>query len=58
MCKIRSKHDACKAKIFPPVNNKLKVLFSKPQSLVATGQYFVFYKKNWCVGCGVVENYK
>jgi tRNA-specific 2-thiouridylase len=57
MCKIRYKHDACKAKIFPPINHKLKVVFSKPQSLVATGQYFVFYKKNWCVGCGVVENY-
>jgi tRNA-uridine 2-sulfurtransferase len=58
LCKTRYQQKENKAIIYPPKNNKLKVVFYKPQPFISKGQYLVFYKKQYCCGCGVIENYK
>lgn len=43
------------AMLYPPENNKLKLVFNKPQKSVASGQWAVFYDKNVCLGGGMIE---
>lgn len=52
--KIRYKSNLAKAKIINE-NNKLKIIFNKPQQAITPGQSVVFYKGEELLGGGVIE---
>jgi len=52
--KVRYQQKPGKAIIYPPSKGKLKIIFAKPQTAVTPGQFCVFYKKNVCLGAGII----
>lgn len=57
MAKIRYRHKAAAATISKQKNNRIKVIFSKPQRAITPGQSVVFYKKQEVLGGGIISNY-
>lgn len=53
--KTRYNQELDSATLYPPEDNKLKLVFKKPQKAVTPGQWAVFYDKNVCLGGGVIE---
>jgi tRNA-uridine 2-sulfurtransferase len=53
--KIRYKSDFAKAKIVEDGKNKVKVVFTKPQRAITSGQSAVFYRGEELLGGGVIE---
>jgi tRNA-specific 2-thiouridylase len=53
--KTRFNQKLASVKIHPPKDNKLKLVFDKPQKAVALGQWAVFYDGDVCLGGGVIE---
>ncbi|MEW5758932.1 MAG: tRNA 2-thiouridine(34) synthase MnmA [Candidatus Omnitrophota bacterium] len=53
--KIRYNQKEAKAKITSFYNNKIKVLFDKPQNSITPGQAVVFYKKDIVLGGAIIE---
>ncbi len=53
--KVRYQQNPGKAIIYPPTKGKLKIIFAQPQSAVTPGQFCVFYRKNVCLGAGIIN---
>lgn len=53
--KIRQKHSAVDATVFPHEMNKAKIRFDEPQISVTPGQSAVFYINNTVLGGGIIE---
>jgi tRNA-specific 2-thiouridylase len=53
--KIRLKHKAADATVFPYERNEAKILFKEPQMSVTPGQSAVFYSDNNVLGGGIIE---
>jgi tRNA-specific 2-thiouridylase len=53
--KIRHKHDAARARVFPLPRGRVLVEFEKPQRAVTPGQSVVFYQRDVVVGGGIIE---
>ena len=43
------------AKVYPPKNKKLKLVFKEPQKTITPGQWTVFYSGDSCLGGGIIE---
>jgi len=54
LAKVRYHQPLGRATLFPPVENKLKLVFDEPQPAVTPGQFAVFYKKDVCWGGGMI----
>lgn len=54
LCKTRYRQPLKKAILFPPRRNKIKIVFKKPCLSPTPGQFAVFYKKDICLGGGVI----
>ncbi|PIS09438.1 tRNA 2-thiouridine(34) synthase MnmA [Candidatus Beckwithbacteria bacterium CG10_big_fil_rev_8_21_14_0_10_34_10] len=50
--KIRYGQKEAPAILFPPKDQKLKLIFKNPQKAITPGQFAVFYKNNVCLGGG------
>ncbi len=55
MARIRLRHTAAAATVYPVLNKKVKVLFKKPQEAVTPGQSVVFYLGDTVFGGGIIE---
>ncbi len=55
MAKTRYNQRLSLAKVYPPKNKELKLIFNKPQKAVTPGQWTVFYDGDVCLGGGVIE---
>ncbi|MCM8788676.1 MAG: tRNA 2-thiouridine(34) synthase MnmA [Candidatus Omnitrophica bacterium] len=53
--KIRYKHQPAESKIFPLQNNRVRVVFKKPQRAITPGQAAVFYKGDILIGGGFIK---
>ncbi|MFA5745297.1 MAG: tRNA 2-thiouridine(34) synthase MnmA [archaeon] len=53
--KIRYTTKPVKAKLVKLPGNKVKVIFKNPQEFLPSGQFCVFYKKDICLGGGIIE---
>lgn len=53
--KTRYSQKATLAKIYPPKNKKIKLVFDKPQKTITPGQWAVFYQNDVCLGGGIIE---
>lgn len=53
--KIRYKHTAAKARIFPLDKNEIELVFEKPQRAITPGQAVVFYKDDEVIGGGFIK---
>jgi len=53
--RIRYRHKESEAKIKLLGNNKVEVIFRKPQMSITSGQSAVFYKKDIVLGGGIIE---
>ena len=54
--KVRYQQKQSQAVLYPPKENKLKIVFKKPQLAVTPGQFAVFYKGKVCLGGGRIIN--
>lgn len=52
--KVRYRHPAGRAKIFPLNKHKVKIKFDKPQPAITPGQYAVFYQGDLVIGAGTI----
>lgn len=52
--KIRFNQPLAPAKLYPLSKTSLKLVFDKPQKAVTSGQWAVFYRKEVCLGGGVI----
>lgn len=52
--KIRLKHKAADATVFPPEGEKIRVLFKEPQMSVTPGQSAVLYTDDMVLGGGII----
>jgi tRNA-specific 2-thiouridylase len=52
--KFRYRQDDVKVSILPE-GEKFRVICETPQRAITPGQYAVFYDKDVCLGCGVIE---
>ena len=52
--KIRYKAKESKARIYP-IDDKVKVVFEKPQRAITKGQSVVFYKDDIVLGGGIIS---
>ncbi len=55
MAKIRYRHKAAAATISKQKNNRIKMIFSKPQRAITPGQSAVFYKGQELLGGGIIS---
>ena len=55
MAKIRYRHKPASATISKQKNNRIKVVFSKPQRAITPGQSIVFYNGQELLGGGIIE---
>jgi tRNA-specific 2-thiouridylase len=53
--KIRSRHEAAPAKIFPKKDGSVEVIFEEPQTAITPGQACVFYQGDVVVGGGWIS---
>jgi len=53
--KTRYNQRLSSAKIYPPKDKKLKLIFDKSQKAVTPGQWAVFYQGDVCLGGGIIE---
>ena len=53
--RIRLRHTAAEATVYPDLNDTVKVLFKEPQTAVTPGQSVVFYRDDTVFGGGVIE---
>lgn len=53
--KTRFNQKASPAKLKIDSENRLEIIFKKPQKTVASGQWAVFYKNNICLGGGMIK---
>jgi len=53
--KIRYKHEAASATLFPLAKGRVRVEFDRPQRAITPGQSVVFYRRDVVVGGGVIE---
>lgn len=54
--KIRHKHEAARARVFPLPRGQVLVEFEKAQRAVTPGQSVVFYQRDVVVGGGIIES--
>jgi len=52
MAKIRYQQPLAKAMLYPPKDDKLKLVFEKTQRAITSGQFAVMYQKEICLGGG------
>ncbi|MGD2096462.1 MAG: tRNA 2-thiouridine(34) synthase MnmA [Desulfobacterales bacterium] len=52
--KIRLRHQAADATVYPAVNHKTKIVFKRPQLSVTPGQSVVIYRGNTVLGGGII----
>ncbi len=52
--KIRYGMEGEKAQVFPEKRNRAKIIFSKPQRAITSGQSVVFYHRNELLGGGII----
>ena len=52
--KVRAYQNLGTAILYPPKNNKIKVVFNIPQFAITKGQVCAFYKSNICLGGGII----
>src|SRR3989344_2778369 len=52
--KIRYAQNLAPATLFPAKNNISRLVFKKPQRAVTAGQWAVFYKREACLGGGII----
>ena len=55
MAKVGYGLELSKAVIFPPEKGHLRLVFNKPKSFVRAGQFCAFYKRDVCLGSGVIN---
>lgn len=53
--KIRYTTKSLKARLVKISKDEIKVIFKKPQEFVTPGQFCVFYKKDVCLGGGIIK---
>ncbi len=53
--KIRLRHNAADATVFPPADNQTRILFREPQMSVTPGQSAVLYADDTVLGGGVIS---
>jgi tRNA-specific 2-thiouridylase len=56
--KTRFSQPTASAKLYPPQNNNLKLVFDRSQKAITPGQWAVFYQGEVCLGGGVIEKVK
>ncbi len=53
--KIRYRSKSASANLYFLNKNRAKIVFNKPQKAITSGQFCVFYKKDICLGNGVIR---
>ncbi len=53
--KVRYRHEARPATVYPIENGKIKVVFDKPQRAITAGQSVVLYDGDYVIGGGIIE---
>lgn len=53
--KIRYRHEASRAVVFPLGNRKIRIKFAQPQRAITPGQSAVFYDEDVVIGGGIIE---
>jgi tRNA-specific 2-thiouridylase len=57
MAKIRYGHEGAEAEVTPVATDRVKVVFSTPQSAIAPGQAIVFYDGLSVIGGGIINKH-
>lgn len=55
LAKVRYREPLSNATIYPPENDKVRVVFDKPGRFITSGQFCVFYKDDVCLGSGIIS---
>lgn len=56
MAKTRYRQFLAEATLFPPVKNRLVLVFDRPQFAITLGQYAAFYQNEVCLGAGTIAS--
>ncbi len=55
MAKVRYRQPLAPAIIYPPIKQKYKVVFNQSQHIISPGQVCTFYRRDECLGGGIIQ---